>query len=303
MVDGCELVSVIIPTHNRAALLPRAIGSVLAQTYSHLECIVVDDASTDDTPHVVQQFVDGRLIYLRHETNRYASAARNTGIARAKGTLIAFLDDDDEWLPDKLAKQVALMERLPHDVGMVYCWMDYYDGQDCLVREHHPTLKGHVFDQTLVGQPLGGCPTLLVRREAVDRVGGFDEGLPRGNDGDFIRRLCRDYAVDLVPEVLVKVHTRHGFEQITREDERGIRNRIIGKEDRIAKFRREYERHPAQYAATLADLALCYAMVSNRMQAIRYYVKAFVTYPISTAIYRNIYRNLRASARGLLHDH
>ena len=297
------LVSVVIPTHNRAALLPRAIGSVLAQTYSHLECIVVDDASTDDTPHVVQQFVDERLIYLRHETNRYASAARNTGIAHARGELIAFLDDDDEWLPDKLARQVAFMQGLPKDVGMVYCWMDYFDDQDHLVREHHPTLKGHVFEQTLVGQPLGGCPTLLVRREAVEKVKGFDESLPRGNDGDFIRRVCRHYAVDVVPEVLVKVHTGHGFEQITRENEQGIRNRILGKRDRIAKFSREYEQHRPQYAIILADLALCYAMVSDRSQAAKYYLKAFFTYPISTAIYRNIYKSLRLSVRELRHDH
>ena len=95
-----ELVSVVIPTHNRGDLLPRAIRSVLQQTYLNLQCIVVDDASTENTAQVVYQFEDDRLVYLFHESNRGASAARNTGIAHAKGKLIAFLDDDDEWDDD-----------------------------------------------------------------------------------------------------------------------------------------------------------------------------------------------------------
>ena len=171
MTEG-PLVSVIIPSHNRAVLLPRAVESVLAQTYSNLEVIIVDDASSDSTPAVMADLVkrDPRVRYFRHETNRYASAARNTGIASARGELIAFLDDDDEWLPEKLAKQVPVMLSASPEVGMVYCWMDYYDGRGNIVSETHPTLKGWVFGQMLDRPRIGGCPTLLVRREVVEVV-------------------------------------------------------------------------------------------------------------------------------------
>lgn len=106
-------VSVIIPTHNRQRLVSRAVRSVLNQTYEDLECIVVDDASSDGTPQVIQTIEDERLVYLRHDRNRGASGARNTGIRAAKSSLIAFLDDDDEWLPEKLVKQVPLLKALP----------------------------------------------------------------------------------------------------------------------------------------------------------------------------------------------
>ena len=119
------LVSVIIPTHNRADLVPLAIQSVLQQTYTNLECIVVDDASTDNTEETVRTIIDERIIYLRHENNKHASAARNTGIKYARGEFIAFLDDDDEWLPTKLEKQVPFLLNLHEKVGMIYCWMDY----------------------------------------------------------------------------------------------------------------------------------------------------------------------------------
>ena len=197
------LVSVIIPTHNRADLVPRAIHSVLNQTFTDLECIVVDDGSVDDTQQVVQSIDDDRLIYLRHEVNQNASSARNTGIAHAKGPLIAFLDDDDEWLTTKLEKQVPFIQSLPESVGLVYCWMDYYDQNDQLVKKYHPTRKGHIFQYALDGQPIGGCPTLLIRRSVIDKIGGFDESIRRGDDDDFIQvqtiRYVGGFQVDGIP--------------------------------------------------------------------------------------------------------
>ncbi|MEA3350641.1 MAG: glycosyltransferase family 2 protein, partial [Chloroflexota bacterium] len=238
-------VSVIVPTHNRADLLPRAIGSVLKQSYPRLECIVVDDAPDDSSEAVVAQFDDDRLVYLQHETNRGASAARNTGIAQAKGEMIAFLDDDDEWLPTKLEKQVPLLENAPPQVGMVYCWMDYYD-RGRLATEHHPTYRGYVFPHVLDGQRIGGCPTLLVRRSVFEDVGGFDESLVRGNDGDFIRRVCLNYDVDLIPEVLVKVYIGHSYKRITRHDEQGLWNDINSHRVKLVKFEKELQKYPKQ---------------------------------------------------------
>lgn len=286
-------VSVIIPTHNRASLLSRAIHSVLGQTYTYLECIVVDDASTDDIEQVVKQFKDERLVYLRHETNRQTSAARNTGIAYAKGELIAFLDDDDEWLPTKLEKQVPFIQSLQTNVAMVYCWMDYYDDKGRLVQEHHPMYRGYVFPHVLDRQRIGGCPTLLVRRAVIENVGGFDESLPRGNDGDFIRRICLEYEVDFVPEVLVKVHVGHGHKQITRYDEQGIRNAIKGHYTKLIKFRDQLQKYPKQAANIYASIAHHYSQLDDWQNSLVFYWKALRTFPFSAKVYVSLLRSLK----------
>ena len=115
------VVSVVLPTYNRAALLPRAVESVIAQTYGDWELIVVDDGSTDETAAVVSAYgtkLGDRFVYLRQE-NRGSSAARNRGIEASRGRFVAFLDSDDEFAPTKLARQLALFERYPQ-LGLVY---------------------------------------------------------------------------------------------------------------------------------------------------------------------------------------
>lgn len=286
------LVSVIIPTHNRADLLPRAVWSVLKQTYSNLECIIVDDASNDDTEGVVRQFADSRLVYLHHETNRHASAARNTGIMHAKGGLIAFLDDDDEWLLTKLEKQVRLMQKLSERVAMTYCWMDRYDGKN-VVSECRPQLRGDIFKCTLDRQPIGNASTLVVRRSVIEKVGGFDESLARGNDGDFIRRVCHDYEVDFVPEVLVKYHIGHGHKRITRFDEQGVKNAIKAHSIKLTKFKDELHKYPKQTANIYASLAYHYSQLGDWHNVIGFYWKAFTTFPFSVRVYGSLLRSLK----------
>ena len=257
------LVSVVIPTRDRAMLLRRALLSVLGQTYRDLEVIVVDDASNDGTADVVASIDDPRVRYYRHEDRRYASAARNTGIEKARGDYIAFLDDDDEWLPTKLSKQVRLMKDSPPEVGLVYCWMDHFDGQGRLVSQTHPTLRGYVLDQMLDRQRLGGCPTLLVRAAAVREIGGFDERLIRGNDGDFIRRICLRYQVDLLPEVLVRVHIGHGT-RISDPTEQSLLAEVNALQIRLSKFGDQFRHHPRAHGATLRRLAVAKANAGNR---------------------------------------
>ena len=104
-------ISIIIPTFNRAHLLERTINSVLKQTYTDFEIIIIDDASQDNTKDIVQRFKNKNIKYLRQNENKGAPAARNRGIQEAKGRYIAFLDSDDEWVPEKLEKQLALFEK------------------------------------------------------------------------------------------------------------------------------------------------------------------------------------------------
>ena len=286
------LVTVVIPTHNRSDLLPRAIRSVLGQTYKNLECIVVDDASNDGTEQVVREFEDNRLIYLRHETSLHASAARNSGIKKARGEFLAFLDDDDEWLPQKLEKQLGLITSSSEQVGLVYCWLDCYE-EEQLVSQRHPKLRGNIFKQTLDRQPIGNSSTLLVRRSVIETVGGFDESLPRGNDGDFIRRICRDYEVDFVPEVLVKVYIGHKHERITSVDEKSLRNAIKGHSIKLVKFKDQLDQYPTQAANIHATIAYHYAMLGEWKNCINYFRLAAQISPTNTSIYLKALKSIK----------
>jgi glycosyltransferase involved in cell wall biosynthesis len=268
--------------------LKRAIQSVLDQTYPELECIVVDDASIDDTDQIINTFEDDRLKYFRHEKNKGTSAARNTGIRHSKGGLIAFLDDDDEWIATKLEKQVPLLKGLPERFGMVYCWMDYYDANNKLIHEHHPTLKGYVFPQVLDAQRLGGCPTLLVKRKVVDQIGGFDESLIRGNDGDFIRRICRKYEVDFLPEVLVKIHIDHGMPRISDDTKKSVQDVIKSLKIRFEKFSDDQENYPKEFASICLFIAYHYATIRELKESIFWSLKAVTFSPLSVFVYKRI---------------
>jgi glycosyltransferase involved in cell wall biosynthesis len=114
------LVSVILPTYNRAHVLGKAIESILNQTYSNFEIIIVDDGSLDSTEKLVARYRDNRIKYIRHTKNQGAVAARNTGIVASKGEYIAFQDSDNEWLPEKLEKQIAAFNSGPPNLGVVY---------------------------------------------------------------------------------------------------------------------------------------------------------------------------------------
>ncbi|HLJ60364.1 MAG TPA: glycosyltransferase family A protein [bacterium] len=181
------LVSAIITTHNRAGLLAEALSSVYAQERRgelfELEVIVVDDASSDDTPAVVARFP---ATYLRHGVNRGAAAARNTGVEAGRGAYVAFLDDDDLWLPSKLRTQVPVLEAHA-DVGVVYSsFVLTQDGREKEWPVFGPS--GDIFDQLLMGNFIA-MMTTLVRRSALLQVGGFDVELASAEDYDFWLRL------------------------------------------------------------------------------------------------------------------
>lgn len=288
------VVSVVIPTHNRATLLKRAVMSVLAQTYERFEVIIVDDASTDATTEMIESFSDPRVRYLRHETNEHASASRNTGSRSASGRYVAYLDDDDEWLPEKLAKQVELIDQASNEIGMVYCWLDYRGADGRVVAKLHPTLRGRVFGDLLDRQRLGNSSTLLVRREVFDAVGGFDEDLPRGNDGDFMRRVALKYAVDVVPEVLVKVHVDYGAERITSSNEQGIRNAIKSQAVKLTRFKDELPRYRRQTATIHAIMAHHYVELGEWRQAVKHYFLALRWHWGSGLVYFNMLRSVKA---------
>lgn len=190
------VVSVVIPTHGRAQLLARAIRSVLAQTYSRLEIIVVDDASHDNTRDIVEQFGDSRIRYIRHQTNKGGSAARNTGIRAATGEYVAFLDDDDEWGPEKTEEQLKLLARY----NVVMCTSNLNAGSLHKLRN----VEVVPLEALLKAQfTAGGTGILMVRADIIKEM-LFDEALPRGQDWDLFIRLAQRYAIGYLNMPLVK---------------------------------------------------------------------------------------------------
>jgi glycosyltransferase involved in cell wall biosynthesis len=273
-------------------MLRRAIESVLAQTYYDYEIIVVSDASTDNTGEIVAAFADDRIKFLEHSLHRGASAARNTGIREARGRYIAFLDDDDEWVPQKLEWQLPVIENSPPEVGLVYGWMEYYqDGKPFAINQ--PTLKGDVFLETIDRQAIGGCPTVIIKREVIEKVGYFDEYLPRGNDGDFSRRVCRVFKVDYVPKVLARIHVGHK-DRISSGEREGLINDIKAGMAKLNKFDSELREHPKIRANILLKIAASQARLGNRREAVSLLCQAFradMTNPhIYTAAARTILR-------------
>ena len=225
-VTMSELVSVIIPVHNYAGFIRRAVDSALAQTYRPVECVVVDDGSTDETPQVLAGY--GERIRVIRTAQQGPATARNAGIRSSRGELIAFLDADDCWLPEKLARQVEALEREP-SLGAVGCAVVF-------VNAAGEKTGGHAFPSPPVPTNLerqlcdlacrrlwvgGSCSGALVRRRVLDDVGLFDESLKAAEDWDLWMRLVAKYPYRNLPDALVRI-TRHdtGFARNVEKVER-----------------------------------------------------------------------------------
>lgn len=180
------LVSVIIPTFNRWSYLRQTIDSVLEQTYSNIEIIVVDDGSTDETSDCLQSY--GDRIRVISQANRGGTVARNVGIAAAKGDYLTFLDHDDLMLPKKLERQVKFLESNPQ-LGAVHCRWQYIDPQGDVLEKIGPLPEGDLFKTLVLGCFLwSGAP--VIRRESFERVGLFDESI-WSSDWDMWLRLAQ----------------------------------------------------------------------------------------------------------------
>lgn len=197
-----SVVSVIMPAWNAAGTIVEAIESVLQQSFSDLELIVVDDGSTDDTADQVRSMHDPRLALLSIPHSG-VGAARNRGVAAACGDYISFLDADDIWLPDKLEVQVELLEAQPA-AGAVYGFVDKIDADGTARRPiFRQVAEGWILETLLVWNLIANGSNLLVRRHAFEQVGGFDESLEAAEDWDLSIRLARVCEFVCVPRTLV----------------------------------------------------------------------------------------------------
>ena len=203
-------VSVIIPTYNRCNVLERAIQSLLNQTFQDFELFIVDDHSSDDTHKVVAAIDDARIKYIRHGSNKGAAAARNTGIRNTSCEYIAFLDDDDEWLPEKLGLQLALLESSPPEVGGVYTGyesVDSFSGK--ILHISRPVHTGNIYNALLVNNCIGSTSTILLRRICFDVAGCFDENLPSFEDYDLWIRIAKYFQFHCISSSLYRYYVHN----------------------------------------------------------------------------------------------
>jgi glycosyltransferase involved in cell wall biosynthesis len=206
MSGGGELISVIIPAHNAGRFIRRTLDSVLGQTHRALDVVVVDDGSTDDTAVAVQEIAhrDPRVRLFR-TPNRGVSAARNLAIAEARGDLIAPVDADDLWHPEKLARQLAPMRAGSDKLGVVYCWSRGIDDEDRVILPswNDSSARGNVLQDIVIRGIAGNGSTPLIKRKFAEAVGGYDSATTLSEDWKFYTALAGVCEFDVVPQYLV----------------------------------------------------------------------------------------------------
>jgi glycosyltransferase involved in cell wall biosynthesis len=279
-------VSVIIPTHNRAELLRGAIASVMKQTFQDFEVIVVDDASKDNTPEVVHSFADNRIRYVRNEINKGEGGSRNVGLRNASGDFIAFLDDDDEWLPEKLRLQVDLLERSPAKVGAVYT--GFYQIEKSTGRrwqQPSPTKRGDVFRELLTENWIVPS-TMLLRKQCFDTAGWFEEGMNFGTDYDMWLRVAKEFHFEYIDRRLVYYHL-HGQNVTANHD-----MVIHGLESQLRKYAELWESNRKGYSRRYLSLGVLYCRRGQTHTGRSALVKAIRIYPFEIRNYLNLLLSL-----------
>lgn len=294
-------VSVIIPTHNRAELLKTAIRSVCEQTYSDWEAIIIDDHSSDQTSEIVHAFQDDRIKYLQNHGKSGPSTSRNLGISAAIGNYIAFLDDDDEWLPCKLEKQLAILDKSPASVCGIYSnriKIDKHSGNTISAHLNADTLRGNLLYQLMLKNPIA-TPTLVVRKSCLDEVGCFDENMSYMEDRDLWIRLALRWDFEYIDEALVKVFM-HGNEHLSRD--------LLGQTQGRAILLNRYQDLLSKNRKKWAGLHVCqgaqYCQLGDMKQGRSNLFKGITIYPgywlaylhfFASLLGANIYNRIRST--------
>ena len=274
------LISVIIPTYNRKKFLDISIQSVLNQTYKNFEIIIVDDNSNDGTDECVKKINHDKIRYIKNKETMYAPTSRNIAISHSKGDLIAFLDDDDEWYPDKLEKQVKLFSDT--DVGLVYSGIDLFFEDYNLSYPTSPKLKGGIYKNMLIKNHIGATPSVVVRKDILNSICSkeneyFDSSFPARQDYDLWIRITEKWKVDFIYEPTVKQYYRNSIDRISSNVNNHIKahhlldekynmviDSVLSSSDKKARLINQY-----------LFLAAQSIKIDDRKLATKYYLEAF----------------------------
>lgn len=205
-------VSIIIPTYNRPKLLKKAIDSVLLQTYQNFEIIIIDDCSKENIKVLIDNYRSKKIKYFRNETSLYAAGSRNKGIKKADGDFIAFLDDDDIWLPNKIEDQIKLFEK-NKNLGLVYSGIKL-NFDDNISYSTLPTKSGKIYKDMLIKNHIGGTISVMVKKEALQN-NLFDTEFPAREEYDLWIRISKKWEVDYVNDVKAIAFYRNNIKRIS----------------------------------------------------------------------------------------
>lgn len=200
-------ISVIIPVYNGQKTIKETIQSVLNQTFADWELIIVNDGSQDATLEIINSINDYRIKVFSY-SNAGVSSSRNRGLDQARGEFISFLDADDLWTPDKLKEQLKALQENPQS-ALAYSWTSWIDQSGQLLRQGgHITVNGRVYDKLLVRDFIESGSNPLIRKQALDKVGGFDCSITHGEDWEMWLRLaaCYEFVAVSFPQVLYRVY-------------------------------------------------------------------------------------------------
>jgi glycosyltransferase involved in cell wall biosynthesis len=226
------LVSIVIPTHNRASMVVRAVYSAFRQTVRDVEIIVIDDASSDDTEARLRKLaqevsgLDDVLVYERLSRNSGANVARNRGLARARGRYIAFLDSDDVWHPEKLARQLGALRAGSEDHAFSYTGRYRVDEHYRVIARQLPTRTENLAQRIRHSNSIGTLSSVLVSTEVAQKSGGFDESLAASQDWDFFIRVLPGCQISVVREPLV-MYFDGAVQRISRNHRRRLKSHFV----------------------------------------------------------------------------
>ncbi len=290
------LVSVVLPTYNRAQTLDRSIQSVLNQTFSDFELIVVDDGSTDQSNSILGRFAHLKNVSLVSRPHRGCSAARNYGIRMARGRFIAFQDSDDEWIPDKLAKAVAALERSDGKTGVFYSDMQVVWGDGTVSDFRAPQIEpGLLINEKSRDYQVHsiGIQSAVIKRECFERVGYFDEALPRFIDLDLFIRLSDHFGFVHASENLVNFYIGQGIST----DAEAL---VTARKRLLNKYRKRLKRQSHHLAWQYIHLALALDETNRKYSSLLCFLRAFQASPRHPEIRREVseaWRRHRAGPR------
>jgi glycosyltransferase involved in cell wall biosynthesis len=264
-----------------------AVSSVLNQTFKDFEVIVVDDASADNTKEFVQGFNDGRIRYAQHETNRGVAAARNTGLSSSKGKYIAFLDDDDEWLPHKLERQVNALEKSPFTTGAVYSgFYKIEKPSGKLLAEVTTGKRGQIFVDLLFHNYVA-TSTVLIRKECFEAAGSFDVTLRYMEDYDMWLRISKEWHFEFLEEPLMKysLYKQGGLSS----DRKTV---IEGCETHLSRYSHLLASDKKNYSQLCLSLGVLYCYNGNLEKGRQLFLRAIALYPFDARHYLNLLLSL-----------
>lgn len=310
MSGSNPLVSVVIPTYDRPAVV-RAVDSVRRQTYEPIELLVVDDCSPTPAADRLDTEDDrglARFECIRHGENRGGNAARTTGIEAATGAYVAFLDDDDEWAPEKVERQVRALRSSAAEVA--YTGVRNVDGEGRTLSLRTHRFEGNVSERLLYGNFVGTFSCVMVSADAIGRVGLPDERLPCWQDWEYYLRLADEYEFVAVPEPLVIRHNA-STGQISRSFVEKRETAYPHLRETIERIAAPKGRLVRRRALAALDHQLGYAALANGEyeDARRYLLRSVSRYPLSPKVYpyllgalggKRVYPALRRRKRALV---